>query len=102
MWSLKCGTNEPIYKKIKKDSQAYRTDLWLPRRRREWDGWEFRVSRGKLLHLGWIGNKVLVYSTGNYIPSLGIDHDKREYEKKNVYMCMTNSLCCTAEIDTTL
>ena len=37
----------------------------------------FRVSRCKLLHLEWIsnGNDVLLYSTGNYIQSLGIDHD---------------------------
>ena len=28
--------------------------------------WEFGVSRYKLLHLEWI-NKVLLYSTGNYI-----------------------------------
>ena len=37
--------------------------------------WEFGVSRCKLLHLGWISNEVLLYSNGNYIQSLGIDHD---------------------------
>ena len=30
------------------------------------------------------------------------EHDGREYAKKNVYRCMTGSLCCTAEIGTTL
>ena len=39
--------------------------------------WDFRVSRCKLLHLEWISNKVLLYSTGNYIQSLGMDHDGR-------------------------
>ena len=39
--------------------------------------WEFGVSRCKLLHLEWRGNGVLLYSTGNYIQSLGIDHDGR-------------------------
>ena len=39
--------------------------------------WEFGVSRCKLLHLEWISNEVLLYSTGNYIQSLGIDHDRR-------------------------
>ena len=34
--------------------------------------WEFGVSRGKLLHLEWINNKVLIYSTGKYIQSLRI------------------------------
>ena len=29
--------------------------------------WEFGVSRCKLLYIGWINNKVLLYSTGNYI-----------------------------------
>jgi len=29
--------------------------------------WEFRVSRCKLLYGKWINNKVLRYSTGNYI-----------------------------------
>ena len=38
---------------------------------------EFGVSRGKLLHLEWISNEVLPYSTGNYIQALGIDHDGR-------------------------
>ena len=39
--------------------------------------WEFGVSRCKLLHLEWISNDVLLYSTGNYIQSLGIGHDER-------------------------
>ena len=29
--------------------------------------WEFGISRYKLLHIGWINNKVLLYSTENYI-----------------------------------
>ena len=28
--------------------------------------WEFGISRCKLVYIGWI-NKVLLYSTGNYI-----------------------------------
>ena len=39
--------------------------------------WEFGVSRHKLLYLEWISNEVLLYSTGNYIYSLGIEHDGR-------------------------
>jgi len=38
---------------------------------------EFGVCRCKLLHLEWRSNEVLLYSTGNYIQSLGIDHDGR-------------------------
>ena len=37
MWNLKYGTDEPIYTR-ETDSQTWRTELWLPRRRgREWD-----------------------------------------------------------------
>ena len=39
--------------------------------------WEFGVSRCKLLHLEWISNEVLLHNIGNYIQSLGIDHDGR-------------------------
>ena len=40
-------------------------------------GWigEFGVSRCNLLHLEWLDNEVLLYSTGNYIQSLGIKHN---------------------------
>ena len=38
---------------------------------------EFEVGRYKLLHIKWISNEVLLYSTGNYIQCLGIDHDGR-------------------------
>ena len=39
--------------------------------------WEFGVGRCKLLHLEWIKNKVLLYSTGNYIQSPGTPQWKR-------------------------
>ena len=42
-------------------------------------GWEFGGGRCKLLHLEWINNKVLLYSTGSYIQSLGINHNGKEY-----------------------
>ena len=38
---------------------------------------EFGVGRCKLLHLEWLSTEVLLYSTGNYIQSLGVDHDGR-------------------------
>ena len=37
--------------------------------------WEFGVNRCKLLHLEWISNEALLYSTGNYIQSLVMEHD---------------------------
>ena len=41
--------------------------------------WEFGVGRCKLLHLEWINNKVLMYSTGNYIQYPVINHNGKEY-----------------------
>ena len=57
---------------------------------------KFGVNRCKRLPLGWISNEVLLYSTGNYIWSLRMEHDK--VRKKNVYiLCVNGSLCCTVE-----
>ena len=36
---------------------------------------EFGVNRCKLLHLEWMGKEALLFSTGNYVQSLGIGHD---------------------------
>ena len=38
---------------------------------------QFGVSRCKLLRLEWISSEVLLYSTGTYISSLGLEHDGR-------------------------
>ena len=62
---------------------------------------EFGVSRCKLLQLEWISNEVLLYRTRNYSQSLGIENGGRS-ETKIVYVCMTGSLCWTAEIGTQL
>ena len=43
---------------------------------------EFGADRYKLLHLEWIRREVLLYSTGNYIQSLGIDHDGENMRKR--------------------
>ena len=55
--------------------------------------WEFGTSRCKL-YIGWINNKDLLYSTGNYIQYPVINHNGKEYEKGYI----TESLCYTAEI----
>ena len=48
--------------------------------------WEFWISRCKLLHIGWINNKVLLYSPGNYIQYPVINHNGKEYEKECIYV----------------
>ena len=44
--------------------------------------WESGVSRCKLLHLEWINNKALLYSTGNYIQYSEINHNGKEYKQE--------------------
>ena len=41
--------------------------------------WEFGISRCKLVYIGWINNKVLLYSTGNYIKYPVVNHNRKEY-----------------------
>ena len=41
--------------------------------------WEFGISKGKLLYIEWINNKVLLYSTWNYIQYRVINHNGKEY-----------------------
>ena len=115
IWNLKHGTDESIYK-TEIDSQTQRTDLWLPRGRTGGRGidWEFGVGRCKLLYIGWINNKVLLQSTRNYIKYPVINHMGRNikecvcvyiyiyvyiYVYIYIYIYITESLCCTAEIN---
>ena len=70
-----------------------------------WSGvdWESGVSRYEPLHLEWISNEILLYSTGNFIQSLVIKHDGWYNMRKRmcVYIYMTGSLFCIAEIGRT-
>ena len=50
---------------------------------------EVQVSRCKLLYIEWIDNKVLLYSTENYIQYPMMNHNGEEYFlKEYVGMCM--------------
>ena len=87
MQNLKYGTDKPINRSRLIDVGS---DLGFPRR--GWKsgmGWEFGVSRCKLLQLEWISNEVLLYSTGNCVQSLGIEHDRRWYENICIYDLVT-------------
>ena len=59
------------------------------------------VSRCELFCIEWI-NKVLLYSTENCIQYPGINQNGEEYIKKIMYICITESLCCTAIMNRTL
>ena len=68
--------------------------------------WELWISRCILLHIEWIGKKVLLYSTENCISYLIISYSGKEYEKECTYICVcvhiTESLCHIAETNTIL
>ena len=46
--------------------------------------WEFGNSRCRQVYIGWINNKVPVYSTGNYFQYPGINSNGKEYEKEHI------------------
>ena len=78
-----------------KQTQDIENRLVVAKREGEGGGekdWEFGISRGKLLYIEWINDKVLLCNTGNYIQYPAINHNGKE--------CA--SFCCTAEINTTL
>ena len=66
MWNLKQSTNEHMHK-TETDPKIQRKDWRLPRGYRGGKDGEFGVIRCKLLYIGWIDNKSLLYSTGDYI-----------------------------------
>ena len=65
-----------------------------------WKGkeWEFGISRGKLVYIGWINNNVLLCSTENYIQYPVINHNRKEYENY-VCVCVCVRMCvCTSQV----
>ena len=48
--------------------------------------WKFGVNRCKLIFIECINNKVLLYSTGNYIQYPVISQNEVEYEKGYMYV----------------
>ena len=81
MWNLKYDANSLSMRQ--KYTHIQRTDLWLPRGREGRGGknWAFGISRCKLLHIGWINNSDVLYSTGTYIQYPAINNNIKEYQK---------------------
>ena len=75
-WNLKYSTNEPIYK-TERDSLT-REQTVVAKGEEGWGGKvsEFGISRCKLLYIVWRNNKVLLYSTSNYIQYPMINYNK--------------------------
>ena len=63
--------------------------------------WVLGITRYKLVYIGWI-NKLLLYSTGNYIKYPVINDKGKKSEKLYIYKYIIESLCYTVEINTTL
>ena len=40
--------------------------------------WEFGIRRCRVLYTGWINNKVLLYSIGNYVQHPVTNHNGKE------------------------
>ena len=89
MWNLKYNTNEPICE-TETDSKDIQNRLVVAKGE-EGGGrmdWEFGISRCKLVYIGWINNKVLLYSAENCIQYPVIHHNGKEYKKECIYMCI--------------
>ena len=72
--NLKYDTNELVYER-ERDSQTENRLVVAKGEGEGWRDWKFGVSRCKLLSREWINNKVLLYSTENYIQYPGINHN---------------------------
>ena len=94
MWNLKYNINE-ISVKQKQPHKPEQASGWQGGKHEGGKNWEFGINIYKLLHTGWINNKVLLHSAGNNILWQTI-------MEKNIkkYMCITESLGGTVEINT--
>ena len=89
------STSEPIFNKTEIDSRRHTEIRLVGAKGQGRTGWEFDTNGCKLLYAGRTNNKVLLWSTEKYIHSPEINHTGKEYQKKNVCMCATESLVCT-------
>ena len=79
MWNLKYDTNELIYE-TKRDSHIENKVMVTKGERDQRDKVGVPgISRYKLLYIKQINNKLLLYSTGNYIQYPLINHSGKEY-----------------------
>ena len=78
-----------------------KTNLQLPGSKAGRINWEIRIDRYTLLNIKQITNKNLLYSTGNSTQDSTMAYMEKE-SKKRVDTCITDSLCCTLDTNTTL
>ena len=63
---------------------------------------EVRINIYTILYIKQIINKDLLYTTGNCTQYSVRTYMGKESEKEQIYVCTTDSLCCTPETNTTL
>ena len=86
MWNLKYDTYELIYER---ETDSHREQTCSAKAEAMWGrgkDLESGVSRDKLSYIGWINNKVILYSKRNCIQYPTINRSGKEYEK-NIYRC---------------
>ena len=76
MWNLKYNTNECICEAETDTDIENRIMLANMEEGVGVTDWEFEIIKCKLLYTGWI-NKVLLYSTGNYIQYPVTNHSSK-------------------------
>ena len=84
-----------------KQTHRYRENRFVFAKRKEVWGrmdWEFGTRKCKLLYTEWINKALSLYSTGKYTQYPVINQSGQEYEKE--YIWITESLCCTTDINT--
>ena len=102
MESKKKGTNELVYKTGVTDVE----NKFMVTREWGWGGinWEIGIDIYTPLYIKLITNKNLLYSTENSTQYSVMVYMGKESKKKRVDIgiCITDSLCCTPETNTTL
>ena len=98
MWILK--TNNITYKEG--DSQTKRKNLWLPGGRMGGRDSQFGMHIYRLLHLKWITNKDILYSTGNCAQCYVAAWMGRVFQVNGYMYIMAESLHCSSATITIL
>ena len=90
--NLKYHTHDPIYKTEKDHGHGEQTCVCQGKEGQKRLNGEFGVGRCQLLHFKQLGKRILLYSTGNCVQSLGLEHDGRQYYKKRMCVCVCGGL----------
>ena len=75
IWNLIYGTNEPFHRKENHGPEEQTCGCQGAGGGSGMD-WKLGVNRCRLLLLEWIGNEILLGSTGNHVWSVMMEHDK--------------------------